>query len=237
MPEPIQDLMDEVAAGSTSSDHAASIRERLKSILNLFRVTRYKAMADGEFLIEGPRSKGARTDGGGGGVGSTARSRTPSASAAAGGVYSVFLKKDSGVPGRAVHPDIYPDTKWVSVKDGTRTPGDFEDRAGKFLLDQNVLFINADFRVFNDMIEYWSRQMGSRSGIFETVQEAVRNWFEQALVETVIGVQALKDSQEWTVSDIEKALSEEALSAAVVQRYHVNNSIKRELGSKLGKIQ
>ena len=194
-------------------------------------------MADGDLRIEEPRSKAPRTDSGGGGGGSTGTSRASSASAAAGGVYSVFLKPDGGVPGRAVYPDIYPETKWVSVMDGTRIQGDFEDRAGRFLVDQNLLLINADFRVFNDMVEYWSRQIGSRQGVREIVQEAVHNWFEQALVETVIGIQALKDSQHWITTDIEKALSEEALSAAVVQRYHVNNSIKRELGSKLGKIE
>ena len=69
------------------------------------------------------------------------------------------------------------------------------------------------------------------------VEKSVRDWFEQALVETVIGVQALKDSKEWSVEEIDKALSEEALTATVMSRYHVNNSVKRELGTKLGKLQ
>jgi hypothetical protein len=46
---------------------------------------------------------------------------------------------------------------------------------------------------------------------------------------------ALIESKEWSVNDIEKALSEEALTAAVMQRYHVNNSVERELGTKLGR--
>jgi hypothetical protein len=70
----------------------------------------------------------------------------------------------------------------------------------------------------------------------EIVQEVVRAWFEQALVESVIGVQALKDSREWSIDDIAKALSEEALTTTVMQRYHVINSVKRELGSRLGKF-
>ena len=53
----------------------------------------------------------------------------------------------------------------------------------------------------------------------------------------VIGVQALKDAKEWSKDDIFKALSEEALTASVMQRYHVNHAIKRELGSKLGRLQ
>jgi hypothetical protein len=35
---------------------------------------------------------------------------------------------------------------WVSIADGTRTPEDFEDKAARYLEDQNVLLINADFR-------------------------------------------------------------------------------------------
>ena len=58
-----------------------------------------------------------------------------------------------------------------------------------------------------------------------------------SLVETVIGVQALKESKEWSVNDIQEALSEQSLTAAVMQRYHVNNAVKRELGSKLGRVR
>ena len=41
-------------------------------------------------------------------------------------------------------------------------------------------------------------------------------------------------SKEWSVSDVETALSEVALTACVMQRYHVLNSVRRECGSKLG---
>jgi len=34
-----------------------------------------------------------------------------------------------------------------------------------------------------------------------------------------------------------KALSEEALTSSVMQRYHVDNAVKRALGSKLGPLQ
>jgi hypothetical protein len=56
------------------------------------------------------------------------------------------------------------------------------------------------------------------------------------LIETVIGVQALH-SQEWTVEHLAKALSEEALTAAVMQRYHVDVAVKRALGAKLGSLR
>jgi hypothetical protein len=236
MPAEIQQMMDEYAAGSSSSDHSKSIRERLKHILDLYKASRYKPTPDGAMLIDpdaltrGGKSKQREHSGEG------TSSRPGGKGGAAGGLYSVFLKKD-GVPGDEIQPEVFPDVHWISVKDKTREHGDLEDRAARFHADQNVLMINADFRVFIDMINKWRKEFGNTPAVTEIVTDAVHNWFEQSLVETVIGIQALQNSQEWTSIQVEKALSEEALTAAVMPRYHVNNSVKRELGSKLGKIQ
>lgn len=227
-------LLLEVAAGSSASDHTKTIRERLKQLMDLYKVSRYRLTPTGDLLVDPRQSRGGqpnRTEttvhtgsGARGGKGGTA-----------GGVYSVFQKRD-GMPGESFRPDPFPEVQWVSVEDKTREPGDIEDRAARYLIDQNVLFINADFRVFNDMISRWAREFDGQAGVKDIIKEAVRSWFEQALTETVIGVQALKDSKEWSVEEIERALSEEALTACVMARYHVHNSVKRELGSKLGKL-
>src|SRR5262249_7273140 len=131
-------------------------------------------------------------------------------------------------------PDPFPTVRWVSVKDGTREYGDIEDRAAKYLSDQNLLLANADFRVFSDMVTFFSKEFREIPGIADLARDAVRGWFEQALVETVIGVQGLLNSKEWSQTDIDAALSEEALTTSVMQRYHVLYAVKRELGSKLG---
>jgi hypothetical protein len=141
------------------------------------------------------------------------------------------------VPGSAVKPDLFPHVQWVTIANGGREPGDMEDRAARYLADQNVLRINGDFRAFTDMIDRWCKDLqGATGDVRERVTDAVRGWFEQNLVETIIGVQALLNSKEWTLDDVKTALSDEALTAAVMPRYHVYNSVKRELGSKLGKI-
>ena len=122
----------------------------------------------------------------------------------------------------------------MSVKDGTREYGDIEDRAAKYLADQNILLINADFRVFADMVSCFSKEFKDVPSVTDLTRDAVRGWFEQALVESVMGVQGLVNSKEWTQKDVESALSDEALTAVVMQRYHVHFAVKRELGSKLG---
>ena len=58
--------------------------------------------------------------------------------------------------------------------------------------------------------------------------------FEQALTETVMGIQSLRDSREWDMNEISSAWSEEALTSAVMPRWHIDQQIKRSLGSRLG---
>ncbi len=132
-----------------------------------------------------------------------------------------------------------PDVMWISERNDppTRTSDLLEDRAAKYMPDQNLLQINADFRVITDMIDRWSDFYGDVPGAKATVEEVVHEWFEQALVETVLGAQALKGSPQWTLDDLAKLWSEEGLTAAVLPRYHVDVNVRRTLGSKLGSLR
>ena len=237
MPKELEDFVEEKAAASAGSDHTQSIRERLKSILDLFRLSRYKPTPRGSIQFDdesilrggvpepagksGSQKSGSSGSGGGGG-------------GRAGGIYSAFEKK-GGTPGEKVEPDNFPNVTWISTAKGNREPNYLEDRAAGFILDQNRLLINEDFRVFSDMILRHKKEHGNKDAFTEVIKEVVHAWFEQALVETVMGVQALQNSREWSIEDIKRATSEEALTAAILQRYHVNNVIRRELGAKLGK--
>lgn len=237
LPVELESFVREKAADSASTDHTKSIRDRLKEIMNLFKISRYRPTQggiisiDNEQLLRGGQTgtRGITQSGGGGG-------RSGQKGGTGGNIYAVFEKKD-GPPGQRVTPDLFPEVRWVTVRNGTRIYGDIEDRAAKFLADQNLLKINSDFRVFVDMVEFYTKEFGDKSGLTELIEDAIHSWFEQALVETVIGIQALKGSKEWTAQDLESALSEEALTAAVMQRYHVNFAVKRELGAKLGSLK
>ena len=236
MPREVAALVKEAAAGALEEDHGKSIRERLQQILDLYKLSRYRPTPGGSLMLD-PESIALEK---------RQRSEEPRdvirqilqhrKEGAAGGAYSAFLKKD-GIPGEEVSANVFPEVMWVSTKTKTREPGDLEDRAARFLIDQNLLIINADFRVFTDMINMWNKELGQNEAVNKIITAAVRNWFQQALEETVIGIRALQKSREWTDEDILKAFSEQSLTAAVMQRYHVYNSVKRELGSKLGKIQ
>lgn len=244
MPEEIKKLVEEKAAGSAATDHTKSIRERLKDLLDLYKVSRYKPTSDGSVMMDDQRlirsglapGISAGSDGGGQRGQQGVGSRPGHKDGELGNVYSIFEKTD-GVPGKLTKSDPFPVTRWVSIKDGTREYGAIEDRAAQYLADQNLLLINKDFRVFVDMIAHFVKECGDKPGVRDLVVDAVQAWFEQALVETIMGIHAMRNSKEWSTSDIEQALSEVALTAVVMQRYHVVFAVKRQLGSRLGALK
>lgn len=234
MPESIENLMQAVIAGSSSTDHRQAIRDRLKQIRDLMKLSRYRRVASGaikaaEDTAGGKTRDRGSTSGNGGSSGGNRGGR-------AGDIYALFIA-DDGDPSEAVDSDPVPDVVWVSAEDSTREPDFLEDRAAKYLPEKNLLQINGDFRVFSDMEDRWCEQYKEIPGARPVIRDVVREWFEQALVESVLGVQALHGSQEWPVDAMARAISEEALTAAVMQRYHIDVAVKRALGAKLGTLK
>lgn len=234
LPVEIKALMEAVADSASSESHRDAIRERLRRIRDLFRLSRYRRNPFGkesldESVVPGgkPRESGSETTGSGRSGGQGGRG---------GSIYTLFLQED-GDPGEEVQGENMPDVKWVSLKDKTRAQGAIEDRAARFLPDLNQIQANADFRVFIDMMDFWQRQYPDVAGARSTIEQVVREWFEQSLVEAVMGALSLKESPQWTIDDLQKAWSEESLTTAVMLRYHVNESIKRVLGQRLGSLR
>lgn len=247
MPKRLADFVREKSAAVSEKDHLNGIKDRLKSVMDLFKVSRYKPAPSGLYLSDESSAvrvgrspfSGARSDGGGGGTGRAVGVSTKGdRDGEVGNIYHLFERKD-GTPSNKSEVDPFPVVKWLSRKNGGRTDDDgMEDKAAKFIQNQNTLLANADFRVFADMVERLCKEKdaGSGPGLQTVVEEVVRQWFEQALVETVLGIQQLRGSKEWGPDEIDRALSPEALTAAVMQRYHVYIACKRDLGAKFGKF-
>lgn len=248
LPKKLKDFINDKAAAVSEHDHLKNIKERLKAVMDLYKVSRYKPVPAGMYLSDPTSSirvgtsdgSGSKSKGGGGTGASVGSSATGMRDGELGDVYHLF-QKVGGTSSDKREVDPFPRVQWISIKEGTRAEGDIEDRAAKFLADQNLLLINADFRVFEDMtkrlIKDKEKDTGSGMDLEGVVRPVVHQWFEQALVETVIGVQQLKGSKEWGPKEIEAALASEALTATVMQRYHVHIACKRDLGAKLGKLK
>ncbi len=246
MPKRLAEFVNEKAAALTEKDHISGIKDRLKAVMDLYKVSRYRPAPEGVYLSDESSTarvgrsplSGAKSAGGGGTGSEVGTISVGQRDGEVGNIYHLFEKK-GGVPSDKSAADPFPTVKWVSVENGGRDAGDqLEDKAATFISTQNTLLVNADFRVFKDMIGRLCKEKdaGPGPGLQDAVREIVHQWFEQALVETVIGIQQLKGSKEWGPEEIEKALSPEALTSAVMQRYHVYIACKRELGAKFGKF-
>jgi hypothetical protein len=236
MPEPITRLMEKVAAGAGDNENAQSIRDRLKQIRDLFKFSRYRPASDGKHLIDdnlnaGGKSGNTRNGGGGGGGGRSGKS-----GGRAGDIYSLFAGTGE-TPAEEIGGFTDPIVKWVSIKDETRTKEVLEDRAAKYLPQANMIQANADFRVFTDMIDRWVKFYAHVPSAAPVVESVVKEWFQQQLVETVLGALALRRAGNWSEQEIEKLWAEESLTSAVLPRYHVDYNIKRALGQKLGTLK
>jgi hypothetical protein len=155
LPLEIAELVAEKAAAAANTDHSKSIRDRLKDIMDLFNVSRYRPTEKGKISVDDEQLTR-------GGLFSEIVNKTnPSEkkrvsdrenAGSQGNLYAMFEKSD-GIPADSIKPDPFPQVHWVSVKNGTREPGILEDRAAKYIPDQNLLMANSDFRVFEDMIK------------------------------------------------------------------------------------
>lgn len=246
MPKRLAEFVSEKAAALTEKDHISSIKDRLKNVMDLYKVSRYRPAPAGVYLsdessaVRVGRSQfsRAKSEGGGGAGQEVGAASVGQRDGEVGNIYHLFEKKD-GVPSEKATADPFPVVKWVSIENGGRTPDDaMEDKAATFVGGQNTLLVNANFRVFTDMVARLCKEKdtGSGPGLQDAVKEIVHQWFEQALVETVIGIQQLRGSKEWGPEEIDRALSSEALTSAVMQRYHVYIACRRELGAKFGKL-
>ena len=87
------------------------------------------------------------------------------------------------------------------------------------------------------MIERWEKLYENVPGAKAAIKDVVREWFEQQLIETVMSAHALAGGRRWSEQEVAELWIESALTAAVLPRYHINMSIKRMLGQRLGKLR
>ena len=144
-------------------------------------------------------------------------------------------KKEGGEKAVDATPNPFPTVRWVRLADGTRSSGELEDRAAQYFERENTIKANADFQGFKDVADHFIKKYGKIDGVSEHVSSVVYEWFEQQLVETVAGSLSMKHRKHWNPDAFDKLISDEALTASVMSRFHLMRQIDRALHSKFGK--
>ncbi len=232
MPQKIKDLMDAYAARSVKKVDREEIRRRIEELQDLYNPSRYtpvrgatQEVVVGETNLIGgtpaPSDQERTTNRPAGGDGGTTGHP----------IYSAFIKQ-GGKEGRQIRGTSYPKIEWVSAANGTRDPSFIEDRAAHYAKEANFLSINADFRIFDDLITLIELRNPDVPGGREIIEQRVRHHVEISLTETVLTFQSIGGSKEWPEDAVDKGLSEEALTAAVSPRQHIVHAVETELKLK-----
>ena len=232
-PQELQDYVQEEIGALSNESHADSIEKRLKDIMPLFKITRFKASengskrADPDSIVEvttgesgeSGQRRGGKRGGNGLGPGSTA-------------AQMLADLVEGGIAAEPASPSPLPDFYWVS-RDDNGYSDDLDDRAATYNSAQNVITANASFAGFTDLIAHFMETYSHIEGAEEIIKNAVHDQFQQQLTEVVMGALSLKNRQKWNREQWEAAVSPEALTTACMCRYHQQLFISRTLKNKL----
>lgn len=238
LPDEIQRMMEELLTRDSDGNQEEAIRQRLKRIEDLMRTTRYRRNPAGSTNVSGNVTGGSAGEGE---AEDATRKRPPGGiGGRAADFYGAFVDDEEGEPADPINPKPqFPEIRWVSIANGTRSVDDnLEDRAASYVnSSQNVLLVNEDFRVYTDLVTHFVRQYEGFPGAEKTVPEVIKEWYAQQLVEAVLGLLGVRGSAKWPPNDVEKALSEEALTSVVMLRYNLYQQVSRVLGTRLGSLK
>jgi len=239
IPEELIRLQEESINKATSQNKDDIIR-RLNMIKDLLFLSGYRRTKSGIVKASGG---GASTSGEGGeddgstgkwpgGGGPNPPASNPNGGRRAEDLYDVDPNGESAKPNPTLN---YPTVRWLTSENGTRSRGHLEDRAAGYSAANNELLINEDFRGFRDAVNLClGNRSESRNIALPVVTNAIKNWYEQSLTESIIAIRSVEGSELWSDRDLEAALSEEALTLVALQRYHVVASANRQIGATLG---
>lgn len=236
IPQPIKAMMDQILSQADTGNYEDEVKKRLREIKELLRMTRYRRTTAGPISAAGELPGGASV--------LTDETREPrrktSSKPKLGGstsdLYAAFLTDEGDAAVELKHRDNTPKVEWVSIVDRTREQGDLEDKAARYIPEQNLIMANADFRGFQRVMEVLSESYSNADP--SMIKQTVRAWSTLQLVEAVLGIQSLQGSPEWSSQqDLQSALSEEALTTVVMVRYASISQMRRQLGYQVGRAE
>ena len=120
--------------------------------------------------------------------------------------------------------NYFPRVEWTDEKQSSQLAG----RAAEYIEYSNIILANQDFKGFQDLLKYFSGKYELSDARINALRCAILDNAEQALMEAVAGVLSLKSDASWA-GNYHQALTKEALSAVVMQRFWSVKAIEDEL--------
>jgi hypothetical protein len=232
MPQELREFIDNIDLKFERKNDDEAIREKIASVMDLFQVPKYRRSKSGDDTIDDkdftqppvPPGNGSGKGANGGGK----KNPRPFFSG----------PRLNGPTAKKVTVNDLPRIIFKYREDGSRAEGEMEDMAANYVETKadKTLYVNGDFRVFQAIIDRYTKQYPHAAGVRQKVQEIVEKWVKLTLCEVIIGAKALQ-SEHWSAEVIEQCLNERALTMAVMPRVLVNQAVKREVYAALGKPQ
>lgn len=241
LPESIQKVMAEEQARLAHEDpeRAKRIRDRLKDVLHLLRPRKFRPSTDGQTKAAGPEITGSGDDQKGQSkTGGTTKGRSSSGRRGIGA--ALTQASEDGDPSNEEFSIMDLEPRWVTETEADGTTivngngNGLKDRAaalaGQDAATAPVLLLNTEFRGYQTMLaalHEWANPEGDDTKT-QRIEDALREWVEQKMVEAVHGLRQLENGSTWTPGDFDNALSPVSLTAAfMADRYHTMNAVRR----------
>jgi len=234
MPVQLKGFLDNLQDESANESHTDSIKERLKNIKELYKLSRYKANSQG-VLYADPNSEAQFT----GGFEHTGAPRPvppepkprpgPIPNDITNTILTLLVEENAGINVEVHDPNPFPQVKWVKASENDQ----LIDRAAEYVQTSNIILANSEFQSLNDLIKFFSKNYTDLPEVLKIIEDEVKEAFELALTECIAGALSLKNRPHWNPKEFDSAVSKEALTTAIMPRYWMVGHIKRALGNKL----
>ena len=250
MPQEIKDFLDSLLNSAAQRSHTQNIRKRLKALMQLFILSGYKPLPTESYkasddpndplhlvAVTGDEDPGQSSDNK---TDDAAADHSDHSDQSDESDQSAKTENASDTDLKSAQPDepelnLFPQVKWTNEE---RSPS-IVGMAAEYLQESHVILANRDFKGFKDLITYFMNQYANNEEITELVISSVNEGVEQALMESVAGILSLEGSHErWdNPHHRNAALSMEALTTTVMQRYwmasYINQSLKEKIAASI----
>jgi len=222
MPQAIADFLDSLLNDSSALNNAKNIYKRLMTLSQLYQLCGYQELKTALRKKQAPSRQteihDTETD-------PIVLAQMTQESKPAKAEAPKELAQEDQTP----QEQFFPQVEWTNEAKSAQLLG----RAAEYIEVSNVILANQDFKGFQDLITYLCAKFNATPDLTIEITKVVLESAEQALMETVAGVLSLKGRPHWGPGQIAAALSKEALTASVMQRYWTVSHIEQVIMAKL----